>query len=55
MNFSIAYQVIPKIKVALNGFDLFDQHPENPEYIRGEMPAIEASPGRMFFITMTIE
>jgi len=55
MNLSIAYQVLPKIRLALNGFDLLDQHPENPEYVRGEIPAIPVSPGRTFFITMTIE
>ena len=55
MHLSLAYQVLPKIRIMLNEFDLLDQHPENPEYIRGDIPAIPVSPGRTFFITITIE
>jgi len=55
VNLSLAYQLLPKIKITFNGLDLLDQRPENPEYTRGEIPAIPAGPGRSFYITMTIE
>lgn len=55
VNLSLAYQLFPKIKIALNGFDLLDQQPENLEYIRNEIPAIPAGSGRSFYITMSIE
>ena len=55
MHLSLVYQVLPQIKVAFNGFDLLDQHPRNPEYIRGEIAAIPVSPGRAFYISMIIE
>lgn len=54
-NLFLIYQFLPRIKIALKGFDLLDQHPSNPEYIRGEMAAISAGPGRCFFISTTIE
>lgn len=55
VNLSLIYQLIPKIKISLNGLNLLDQRPENPEYIRGEIAAIPASSGRSFYITMAIE
>lgn len=55
VNLSFVYHVLSKIRITLNGSDLLDQHPENPEYIRGEIPAIPISPGRTFFIALTIE
>ena len=55
INLSLAYQVIPKIKISLNGFNLLDQRPENPEYFRGEITAIPMNPGRSLYITLAIE
>ena len=54
-NLFLVYQLLPRIKISLKCFDLLDQHPGNPEYIRGEMAAIPAGPGRCFFISTTIE
>jgi len=51
----LTYQLLPRVKISLKGFDLLDQHPENPEYIRGEIAAIPAGAGRCFCVSTTIE
>jgi outer membrane receptor protein involved in Fe transport len=55
VNLSLVYQVIPKIKISLNGFNLLDQRPENPEYFRAEIAAVPVNPGRSLYITLAIE
>lgn len=55
VNLFLVYQLLPRVKISLQGFDLLDQRRGNPEYIRGEMAAIPAGPGRCFFISTTIE
>ncbi len=51
----LTYQLLPLFKISLKGFDLLDQHPGNPEYIRGEIATIPAGAGRCFYISITIE
>ena len=51
----LTYQLLPRVKISLKGFDLLDQHPGNPEYIRDEIAAIPAGAGRCFYISTTIE
>ncbi len=55
VNLSLAYQLNPKIKISLHGFNLLDQCLKNPEYFRGEFSAIPASSGRSVYITLAIE
>lgn len=55
VNLSLVYQLIPKIKISINGFNLLDHHPENPEYFRGEIAAIPVNPGRSLYVTLAIE
>lgn len=55
LGMSLAYQLFPKMKIAVNSVDLLDQCPKNPEYIRNEMPAIPAGPGRSFYFSISIE
>jgi len=55
INLTLTYQLLPKIKISINGFDLLDQRPKNPEYIRGEISAIPAGPGKSLYFTMSIE
>ncbi|UCE04920.1 MAG: TonB-dependent receptor [bacterium] len=55
VHLSLVYQLLHKIQISLNGFDLLNQCPENPEYIRGEIPTIPIGPGRSFYLTMKIE
>ncbi len=52
---TLTYHLFPRIKISVNGFDLLDQCPVNPEYIRGIISAIPEGAGRSFYITMTIE
>jgi len=55
LHLTLTYQFLPKIRFSLSGYDLLDQRPENPEYIRGVIPAIPAGSGRSVLLTMTIE
>ena len=53
-NLIFSYNVFSRIKLSINCFDLFNQQPNNPEYIRGGIPAIPAGSGRSIYFSIAV-